>query len=146
MDIKNQSLAEAPEPDIAAIPALKAMLANLPESVRAVATQPDLFWIRQRSAIRSRIAVEQAGKQPLPWFAMAGAAALLLISGLLIRSTPSPVPQAYGDPDQELLVQIEKAVHSNVPEALAPASLLAEEINSAQPEPHPAIKENSHEN
>jgi hypothetical protein len=35
------------------------------------------------------------------------------------------------DADQELLVAVEQAVQSGVPDALAPASLLSEEISQA---------------
>lgn len=146
MEMNGKPSADLGGPDGVATDELAHMLDGLPDAARAATEGPDVFWVRQRALIRSRIAVEQATKRPLTKFVLISAFALLVMAILLVRSSPAPPRQAQGDPDQELLLAVEEALHSNVPEALAPASLLAEEMNSAQVQPRPAAKEKSNEN
>jgi hypothetical protein len=99
--------------------------------VVAASERPAEFWQRQRSAIR-----EQAGSAqrrlaaPLPTLAWAAAAAVIAVASLLVGVTPSPPPpSAQTDPDHELLLDVERMLQSDVPQALAPAALLAQEIS-----------------
>jgi hypothetical protein len=112
---------------------------SLPRCAQAATEQPDVFWQKQRTVIRQRIA--QAQWKPL-WFwpALAAVAAVVVILlGMLLAgfehgvNRPQPQAQKQADPDYELLVKIEQSVQSDGPEALQPAALLAREIkeNSA---------------
>ncbi len=135
MEIKKYDPAGGTESD--------SLLNALPGAILTATDQPDAFWIRQRAAIRSRIAIEQASRRPAKAFVLATALALiLLVTAVLKTSVPPPGPRAQADPDQELLVAVEQAVHSDVPEALAPATILADEITQ-QPRPTSKEKQNA---
>lgn len=112
------------------------VLGKLADFAREATDQPQYFWQRQQAAIRSRIAIEQAMKQPWDGLFWAAGLALLLIASVATIhhsvSPASPYPAAV-DPDQELLMSVEQAVQSGVPEALEPAALLADEISAAEP-------------
>jgi hypothetical protein len=123
-------------------------LDSLPASLRAASEQPGWFWQRQQAAIRGRIAArEHAWLRPLTGWA--GALGLIVVGLLLLNGSPAPKPaQARIDPDQELLYAVEDAVSSEVPAALEPAALLADEItNAGRPSAaRHASKENQDEN
>jgi hypothetical protein len=111
---------------------LRARLSSMPEAIRSATDLPHFFWQRQRAAIQSRIAVEQASRRSWAGLVWASAASLILIAALLLNGAKSPSrPQAQPDPDQDLLLAVEYAVQSDVPESLAPAALLAEDIRSS---------------
>jgi hypothetical protein len=117
--------------------ALAPTLAALAESTRAAASRPDDFWRQQHTAIRRCIAQSEASpRRAISHLAWASAMALLLIATILLSSGPAPAPRQVTttiapDPDQQLLLAVEQAVQSGVPDALAPASLLAEEMGQA---------------
>jgi hypothetical protein len=122
-------------------------LTSLPEAVRVATGQPYFFWQRQQAAIRSRIAIEEASHRDWRGFVWAMVASLILLATLLlngVRTSPKPQIQVQTDADQELLLAVEQAVESGVPESLAPAALLAEDIRSAV-EPASATTRNSKE-
>jgi hypothetical protein len=110
---------------------------RLAEQARSVTDMPGYFWQRQQAAIRSRIAVEQASKQPLRGFVWATVLGLCLVAGLILKSrpTPTPIPQAQAvqmeTGEDDVMTVVEETVGRNVPESLAPAALLAEDISSA---------------
>jgi predicted anti-sigma-YlaC factor YlaD len=112
--------------------ALQSQFSALPEGVRNATDLPQVFWQRQAAAIRSRIAVQEASRRSWAGLIWASAASLILVAGLLLNGAKNGArPQPQADPDQELLLAIEHAVASDVPESLAPAALLAEDIRSA---------------
>jgi hypothetical protein len=123
---------------------------SLPGAAEAGAERSEVFWQRQQAAVRSRIAIEQASKRPWIGFAWASALSLIVLAVLTLRTEP-PLPKTAPpvDPDQQLLVSVEQAVHSGVPEALAPAAMLADDISQVL-EPvsvtHPSVKEKQSEN
>jgi hypothetical protein len=127
---------------------LQQTLSALPGSLRSVTDLPDFFWQGQRAAIRRRIAAPpRAWLRPvLSWTT---AMALVILALMLLRSGPAPKQsQLRSDPDQELLVAVEQTMQSEVPSALEPAALLADEIGSSiTTRSHTAIpKENRNEN
>jgi len=128
---------------------LREILAALPESARAITEHPDSFWQRQEAQIRERIVA--SGRQPV-WTAKAWVAAfaLVVLAILLLNRGLAPQPsRSDSDPDQELFLAVEQAVHSDVPEALAPAAMLADEINNnvrSSSTPDRVSKENQNEN
>lgn len=129
---------------------LQKRLGALPEAVRSATDLPHYFWQRQQAAIRSRIAVEEASRRSWRGFVWATVAALIFLAGLLLNSAktlPTTQVEIQPDPDQQLLVAIEQAVYSGVPESLAPAALLAEDIRSAvEPSASRNSKEKRNEN
>ena len=131
-----ESLLQAPDASalehLADCPACSGTLARLRRatlslrgSAQAQAEKPEAFWTRQRSAAASRI-TRHPGR-PLAW---AAALAASVLAAMLIQE-PRPVPPATPppDPDQVLLVSVERALHRQLPQALAPAALLTQEIS-----------------
>jgi hypothetical protein len=136
---------------------LKKSLRNLPDTVRAATEQSETFWQRQQAAIRSRIAVEEAAQLPWTGLVWIGALALVMTASLALlggsRVSPASSQQAsahvQADPDQELLLAVEQSVYNGVPDALEPAAMLADDINSVAHSVTPArhlSKEKSNEN
>jgi len=110
---------------------LEATLAALADCTYAEADRPEEFWHKQRAQIRERIAQsETTSDGRTARLVPAIALALLVIAGILLHIGPQAnYPQARLDPDHELLIQVERAVHSNGPEALEPAGFLFQEIS-----------------
>jgi hypothetical protein len=109
---------------------LQPALESLPEWLRANTDHPEWFWQRQRAAIRGRIAVAERSRlrASLAW---ASTFALSVVALLLLNGGPRPAPAVRQiDPDQEMLLSVEDAVHRDVPAALEPAVLLADEISN----------------
>ena len=129
---------------------LRNWIDSLPQLARSAGQQPDAFWEQQRFTIQSRIRnlpAPHSRRKRLVW---ATASALLLLASLILKTgSRQPLQSANSDLDRELLVQVEQALAGDVPQALQPASLLAEEIDQAA-KPHtnsPRSKETtSHEN
>ena len=128
---------------------LHALVNGLPKSARSAAQQPETFWDRQRLSIQRQIADIPERSATSARLAWAAVFALVLIASFLLR-TGSRVPvQSTPDSDRELLVQVEQALDGDVPQALQPASLIANEIDQAsQPQSNStSSKEKSeHEN
>lgn len=108
---------------------LRAALAGFGEAARDAAERPEAFWAWQRGAIAGRLAAKKTDSRRLVW-AGAMAVVVLLASALLRQPPPEPVT-AQVDPDHALLVDVERSMRSEVPEALAPATLLANEMSRA---------------
>jgi hypothetical protein len=109
---------------------LPQLLSHAHDALLAASERPETFWYRQQAAIRSRIAIEKTSKQPL-WGSLIATSALILVTVLLLRpSRVNPVVATQGDADDELLMAVEQAVQTHVPDALAPASLLSEDTNA----------------
>ena len=128
---------------------LSCVLGELPSLVRVVAQNTDVFWEKQRTAIWADIVTLQSREQ-FPVLARALAAAVLVVGGLLLSTAPTPAPtRAAADPDHELMIQLERTLQSEVPQALEPAALLAREITqNTQPNSLSPVqkKESGHEN
>jgi hypothetical protein len=129
-----------------------ARLRDAVSTLRAVGSEPEVFWSTQQAAIRERVASARVRMSRwLPRTAMAAATAVIAIACLMLSGgkVPPPSPQAVADPDHELLVAIEQAMQTDGPAALVPAALLAEEINRhVKPVSQVNVprKEMSHEN
>jgi hypothetical protein len=104
-------------------------LALMPGNLRAAAELPADFWQDQRFAIARMLRSAPAPRPALPALAWAATFVLLLCGLLLLGNSPKPAPaQASADPDHQMLLEVEDALNSDVPEALEPAALLAQEI------------------
>ena len=108
---------------------LRAALAGWKEQAHAVAERLEGFWARQRRAIAARLAHGVVQSRRLVWAATM-AVLMLLATTLVEQWSRQPFPSQW-DPDDALLADIERALHSDVPDALAPAALLANEMTRA---------------
>lgn len=104
---------------------LRSLTAAFRDSAHAQAEQPEGFWTRQRASAASRLSGRPA--HPLTW--AAAIAAAVLAAMLIPEPRPVAPPTPPTDPDQLLLVSVEQAVNRQVPQALAPAALLTQEIS-----------------
>jgi hypothetical protein len=99
-----------------------------------VVKQPEAFWRRQRESISARLA---ACDLTHPWkrwiWVTATVMLILLASTLLSRNSAPPIQTAtQPDPDDVLLLSVQRSIQSDLPQALRPAALLAQEIDRAE--------------
>ena len=104
------------------------------EAAKGQAERPDWFWARQRTRILSDI---RQPRRLSPKFAWAGLAAVVAIAISLLSPVekpkqlpPQPVAQVQIS-DHDLMIAIEHSMNAGGPSSLAPASLLAEEMDEA---------------
>jgi len=103
-------------------------LAAFRSGVQQYALRDEFFWSAQRARIASTIAAR--AHQTVPTLAWSMLAGLIVLGIVLLRpAKPSAVRQTAYDQDYALLVVVEQTVNSEVPDALAPATLLAYEMN-----------------
>jgi len=100
---------------------LQGGIAQTVEQMRAQAERDEVFWARQRAAIRAR----SAGSRQL-WlrYASTAMATLLLVAVLLFAHTPKlakPLP-SDAPSDEVLLEQVQNDIQRDVPQALAALS------------------------
>ena len=106
-----------------------AAVQSLRAEIQAAAERPEVFWQRQRAEVLARLDAPAATLPPLAW---ASAAALLLLAVLLsLPGQPPVVATAPPDPDHQLLLDVQQTLDREVPDALAPAALLTQEMNQA---------------
>jgi hypothetical protein len=120
----------------------------LPEWSRIASERADEFWEKQRAEVWSRInAVDERKSRPALVFAWSAAAAIIAIAGVMLSSgSREPViPQAQVDPDQELLMAVERVVQSEALPSLQPAALLTREMVRASSASTIRKRELSHE-
>ena len=98
------------------------------ESVRASAERPAFFWTRQRNTILARInkPAPSAKFRALVWAPAALVVFLCLF--LLVENSKAPPPDLAAGSDQILLIEVERALNQDYPEALAPAAVFNDEI------------------
>jgi predicted anti-sigma-YlaC factor YlaD len=124
-------------------------LASLPALTQAAAERPADFWQEQQFAIRQMLNPGRLGRVTFPAPAWAAALGLVLFALLLLGGGPAPAPtQAIYDPDHQMLLEVEEALNSDLPEALEPAALLAQEIgnHTENRSSSHSPKEKNHEN
>ena len=109
------------------------------ESADRQAERPDWFWARQRARIEARMSRPKLKRMPsLAWAGIAATVALgvaLMVPGQKpspgAGATPRPAQEQAQMSDHELMQQLETTMNSGVPEALQPASTLAQEMEQA---------------
>jgi hypothetical protein len=113
---------------------VRQVLGAVPESLQSITEKPEWFWQRQRARVRGRIgAATPNAFRPMAVWASALALGLLAFSLLNSKPAAKPAVEAQNDSDQALLLAVEQAVEEEGPASLAPATLLTDEIRSAQP-------------
>jgi hypothetical protein len=133
---------------------LRPTLEALPDWARASTERPEEFWQEQRSIVWSRISSSESAAatrlvRRSPLLAWPAVTALVLLAGLMLdRGSLAPPHKTQADPDHELLLAVERAVHNDGPAALEPAALLADEMvqDMAAARPPMRKKEPTHEN
>jgi len=109
---------------------VRTAISDCRELAQQAAEHDEIFWARQRLAIRQRLARHRFIPH-VRWVAMA-AMVLVVSAALLLTRAPQPVQQANNDAaDDVLLQQVQSDIERNYPTALAPAVLINEERNSA---------------
>jgi hypothetical protein len=99
--------------------------------------RPDWFWTRQHARVMSKL--EQRKITGFPKLAWASLAATVAIAASLIFAAhpekqvqrQAQVPHEVQISDHDLMLAIERSMNDVGPSSLAPAGLLAEEMNQA---------------
>ena len=107
---------------------------------RESANRPEIFWEQQAARIRSA-RNEQVKRSRLALSLTPGLAVLLLLGVALITRAPkvnptqTPIRTAAGPQisDQDLLMEVERAVQSGTPLSLEPATLMVEDDADSRP-------------
>jgi len=105
---------------------LRLLLSRYTETVHAAAERPESFWEAQQTAIARHWSGRPVPRR-LVW--AVAAACVVLAAALLVGDTPSPEAIAQADADQTLLVDVQRSVRRELPRALEPAALLAQEVS-----------------
>ena len=106
---------------------LRSTLAGFHDAVHATSRRDQSFWKNQQLAVRERLSTRDW--YPLHW-AWVLAMVVVLITAIFLTRAPS-VPKNYPseDADNALLQAVQGDLNRDVPQALAPAVLIAEERN-----------------
>jgi hypothetical protein len=120
---------------------MKTALSAWRKSAEKQAERPEWFWARQRARIQSGL--QNSNTRGLPAFAWAGMAATLAIGAALLIPGHTNPGQKIADnitdqkaavaevSDHELMLSLEDTMNNGVPDSLAPASTLADEMDQA---------------
>jgi predicted anti-sigma-YlaC factor YlaD len=98
--------------------------------VRRAMEQPEAFWQRQREAISTRLAARDFIHPWKRWVWVAATVTLILLASTLLSRNGAPSLQtaAETDPDDALLLSVQRSIRSDLPQALRPAALLTQEM------------------
>lgn len=108
---------------------LQSCIRALRDSLHAAAEKPDAFWAGQRTAILKSFRHSEQASWLKPVLLWAPASILVLVCLFLFTGKSKlPAPDFAAGADQNLLVDVERALYRNYPEALAPAAALVQEI------------------
>jgi negative regulator of sigma E activity len=110
-----------------AVEELRSTISCFRDSIHATAQRDNSFWREQQLAIRERVSVRNW--YPLHWAWVAAMAMVLIAAIFLTRTANPPQNKATEDADKALLQEVQGDLVREVPEALAPAVLIAEERN-----------------
>ena len=106
---------------------LRRTISSFRDSIRATAQRDNSFWREQQLAISEHASARDW--YPLHW-AWAVAMLMVLITAIFLTRTPKSFQNdTTGDADRVLLQEVQGDLAREVPEALAPAVLIAEERN-----------------
>jgi hypothetical protein len=110
-----------PEPNLGD---LEKSVRMLREFVHAAAERPEFFWIRQRNAIRTSLNKPVPAAKYRPALIGAPVALVLILClFLFVENSKAPTPDLAAGSDQELLIDIERALSRDHPEAFAPVAV-----------------------
>lgn len=122
----------------------------LAAEVRRAAARPEGFWQAQREAIAAQLQNEGSRRTARAWefafapgkrLAWAGTLAGVALAAVFLTRQRPPEPRVVPvDPDHALLVEVNRSVRREVPRALEPAALLAQEMSRAAEENRKNLK------
>lgn len=107
---------------------LEGVLHKFRDSVRVEADRPDFFWIRQRNAIMETLDKPESPNHRRALLWAPAAIAVLLCLFFFAESRKAPTPDLAAGYDQDLLIEVERALNRNHPDALTPALLIIQEM------------------
>jgi hypothetical protein len=115
---------------------IERLIAGFRQEAKQQAERPEFFWTAQRTRIAARLRQARMGRG-LGWAATVAAATAMVVfmtvpSHSPTTHAPRPGPTAAVHTpasDEELLRSVDETTSSNVPDALAPANLLATEMD-----------------
>jgi anti-sigma factor RsiW len=114
----------------AEVESVRTAISGFRELAQNAAERDDIFWARQRFAIKQRMTRRHSAFH-LRWVATA-AMVLVVSAAFLLRQAPQPLQRVNNDAtDDVLLQQVQSDIDRNYPAALAPAVLIDDERNSA---------------
>jgi len=104
---------------------------NLGEWSKSASDMPEEFWAAQRMrTVRSLKTATDPARLMFPRIAWPAFVGLVVLATVMLASTPSlPTEETQAATDHDLLVQVERALESGGPAALAPTSILLQEIS-----------------
>jgi hypothetical protein len=107
---------------------LRSALSGFRDALQAAAQRDQSFWKNQQVAFRERVSTKDW--YPMHW-AWLVAMVMVLITAIFLTRTPN-TPRNYpsDDADSALLNAVQGDLSREVPQALAPAVLIAEERNA----------------
>ncbi len=108
---------------------LEDSLKQFRDSIHAAAERPAFFWKTQQNAIMARVSQPQPVRRMWVW--VPATMAILMCLFFFVENSKAPTPDIAAGSDQNLLIDIERALDQDCPDALAPASLLGGEIDRA---------------
>jgi hypothetical protein len=111
---------------------LKESVQMLRDSHHQAAERPDFFWKRQHNSIMAKLrdsGFSSRRQKVLLWASTA--AMVFLCMFFFAESNKTPMIDIAGGADQELLINIERALSRDCPNALAPAKLITQEMEQA---------------
>jgi len=112
---------------------LKEAFRELRDSIHAASDRPGIFWKKQHEAIMVGLNERCTPAKPRPVL-LWGSAALVVLIGCLfffVQNSKAPTPDLAAGSDQNLLIEVERALNQSSPTALAPAAFLENEIEQA---------------
>lgn len=106
----------------------------LQAQARKVAEQSEAFWRQQREGINKRVVARDFIHPWKRWIWITATVMLVLLASTLLSRNSAPPIQtaAQTDPDDVLLLSVQRSIQSNLPQALRPAALLTQEIDRAE--------------
>jgi hypothetical protein len=103
--------------------------------IRQASDRPEGFWNWQRTAISTRLPKRRFAItwRRLAWVTATIVLVVLSTSLLSRRNAPAPPPPvSASESDDTLLLSVQESIGSDLPQALRPAALLAQEVNQAE--------------
>ena len=104
---------------------LRSALTGFREAVHTTARRDPSFWMNQQLAVSESLSTQDW--YPLHWGWVVAMVAVLITAILLARTPNVPKSYASEDADNALLQAVQGDLNRDVPQALAPAVLIAEE-------------------
>jgi len=106
---------------------LRSALAGFRDAVHTTAQRDLSFWRNQKLAVSERLSAHDW--YPLHWAWVVAMLAVLITAIFLTRAPNAPKNYLSEDADNALLQAVQGDLNREVPQALAPAVLIAEERN-----------------